>query len=70
MKIVKIKRPRKAVGFLVTAMAFVAAAVVSSFCDDVPSWLNTVFDGAAGLCSLFGIAFIPPQIDDSAKRIE
>lgn len=70
MKIVKIKRPRKAVGFLVTAVAFVAAAVVSSFCDDVPGWLDTIFDGAAGLCSLFGIAFIPPQVDDSAKRIE
>lgn len=70
MKITQIKRPRKAIGFLVTAMAFVAAAIVASFCDDVPSWMNTVFDGAAGICSLFGIAFIPPQIDDKPKSIE
>lgn len=58
-----IKRPRKVIGLLISAVAFVIAAIVAGFVDEAPDYLPKIFDGLAAIAATFGICVVPPNVE-------
>lgn len=52
---------RKAIGFILSGVVFLAAGVIVGMTGDLPAVFHMVVEAVAAVAGIFGIAFIAPN---------